>query len=73
MAGTELVSTRLLQNETPIPGSGVVPTSAQQVFDNMLIADLTAGDTLALQLYGADVTVALQPGTGASLTAVRLA
>lgn len=34
---------------------------------------LTAGDILALQLYGTDGPVALQAGTGASLNIVKIA
>ncbi|MFX0109937.1 BclA C-terminal domain-containing protein, partial [Bacillus pumilus] len=70
-----LVSARLLLNgATVIPGSIQSPVVSTTFISNTLIVNLTAGNTISLQLFGAVVTAILIGGgaTGASLTIIRL-
>ncbi|WP_444859564.1 BclA C-terminal domain-containing protein, partial [Bacillus zhangzhouensis] len=70
-----LVSARLLLNgATVIPGSIQSPVVSTTMISNTLIVNLTAGNTISLQLFGAIVTAILIGGgaTGASLTIIRL-
>lgn len=67
-----LMSSRLLLNGAPMPGSVIAPALSVSSYSNTLIADLNANDTLELQLFGVAGAAVLQSGTGASLTAVRL-
>lgn len=66
------ITSQVLRNSTPIPGSVRSP-AATASYEATVIAPLTAGDTLSLQLLGTAPDIALQNGSGASLTAVRLA
>ncbi|WP_025486482.1 hypothetical protein [Enterocloster sp. OA13] len=68
-----LLSSRILRNGTALPGSVISPAVSASAFSTTLIADLTAGDTLEVQLFGLVGTAVLQGGTGASLAVVRLA
>ena len=68
-----LMSSRVLRNDAVLPGSVFSPAVSVSSYAVTLIADLTAGDTLALQLAGLLGAATLQGGTGASLTVVRLA
>ena len=67
-----LLSSRILRNGAALAGSVVSPAVSASDFSATLIANLTAGDTLELQLFGLLGTAILQGGTGASLAVVRL-
>lgn len=67
-----LLSSQILRNGATLPGSVIAPAVAINMFYNMQIVNLNAGDTLTLQLFGLLGAVVLQGGTGASLTVVRL-
>lgn len=67
-----LISSNILRNGAPLPGSVVSPALAINAFTNMQITALNAGDLLQLQLLGLLGTVILQGGTGASLNVIRL-
>lgn len=67
-----LMSSEILRNGVALPGSIVSPTVSVNEFSVTLIAPLTAGDTLGLQLFGLLGAAVLQGGTGASLNVVRL-
>lgn len=66
------MTSQVLRNGTAIPGSVRSPIATTS-YEATVIAPLTAGDTLTLQLSGIAAAVVLQGGSGASLTAVRLA
>ena len=68
-----LMSSRILLNGAPLSGSIVSPAVAINRFENTQIVNLTAGDTLQLQLFGLLGAAVLQGGTGASLNVIRLA
>ncbi len=68
-----LLTSSILRNGAALPGSTFSPTAADNSYAVTLIAPLTAGDTLELQLSGLAGTAALQGGTGASLNVIRLA
>ncbi|MGG3413377.1 hypothetical protein ABER77_00005, partial [Bacillus safensis] len=71
-----LISTRLLLNEaTTISGSVQSPVISTSLINNTVIVNLTAGNTISLQFFGAVVTAILVGGggaAGASLTIIRL-
>lgn len=67
-----LLSTQILLNGSPLPGSILSPTLAQANYSLTFLATLAAGDTLELQLFGLLGSATLQSGTGASLTAIKL-
>ncbi|MGG0679811.1 collagen-like protein, partial [Bacillus altitudinis] len=70
-----LVSTRLwLNGSTAIPGSIQSSAVSTTFMSNTVIVNLTAGNTISLQFFGAVVTAILIGGgaTGASLTIIRL-
>ncbi|MFR8230438.1 MAG: BclA C-terminal domain-containing protein, partial [Anaeromassilibacillus sp.] len=67
-----LLSSRILRNGTALPGSTVAPAVAVSGFANSQVANLNAGDTLQLQLFGLLGAAVLQGGTGASLVVVQL-
>ena len=66
------MSSQVLRNGTAIPGSVRSPVATTE-YSATVIAPLTAGDTLTLQLSGIAAVVVLQGGSGASLNVVRLA
>ena len=65
------MSSQVLRNGTAIPGSVFSPIASASGYEATVIAPLTAGDTLTLQLSGIVAAVVLQGGSGASLTADR--
>ncbi|MGE1210046.1 BclA C-terminal domain-containing protein, partial [Bacillus pumilus] len=70
-----LINTRLLLNgTTTISGSVQSPVISTSFINNTVIVNLTAGNTISLQFFGAVVTAILVGGgaTGASLTIIRL-
>ena len=66
------LASRILLNETPLPGSIISPLSAVSSFEASFMAKLAAGDTLQLQLYNFTGAAALQGENGASLIVIRL-
>ena len=66
------MSSRIMRNGAELAGSVVTPAAAADSFTNMQIAQLSAGDTLALQLFNLSGSAVLQAGTGASLNVIRL-
>jgi len=68
-----LLTSRIRRNGTTLPGSTFSPAAAVDSYAATLIAALSAGDNLELQLAGSAGAAVLQGGTGASLTVVRLA
>ncbi|MEH7651710.1 BclA C-terminal domain-containing protein, partial [Bacillus safensis] len=71
-----LISTRLLLNgATTISGSVQSPVISTSLINNTVIVNLTAGNTISLQFFGAVVTAILVGGggaAGAALTIIRL-
>lgn len=67
-----LVSSRIVVNGTPLAGSIVSPTAGVSNLGVTLLATLTTGDTVGLELFGLAGAAVLQGGTGASLTVVRV-
>lgn len=67
-----LLSSRIMRNDTPLPGTMDVPAAASSELSAARITPLTAGDTLQLQLYGLTGTAILRAGAGASLSVTRL-
>lgn len=70
LAGSRL----LLNGSTPIPSSIITPALSISSYNNDVFANLTAGDTISLQLYGLIATVTLTGGgsLGAALSNIRL-
>lgn len=68
-----LVSSRISLNGSPLPGSIVAPTVGINNLEVTLLANLNAGDTIGLELFGLAGAAVLQGGTGANLLAVRVA
>lgn len=68
-----LMTSEILRNGAVLPGSTFSPVVSTNAYEATLIANLTGGDTLQLQLSGLLGAAVLQGGTGASLTVVRLA
>ena len=66
------VSSQVLLNNAALAGSIVAPTAAVSTLNASVIANLTANDTLRLQLFGLAADAALLGGQGARLVAVRL-
>ena len=65
--------TRLLINGVANTASTVAPLVSLSHFSNEILLDLTAGDTVSLQMFGIASVATLLPGSaGASLTMVRL-
>jgi hypothetical protein len=67
-----LLSSRILQNGTPIAASVVSPTVGVTELSTTFIVPLTAGDTLTLQLFGLLGAATLQGGASTYMTVVRL-
>ena len=67
-----LVSSQVLLNGAVMAGTTVSPTAQVSTLSATVITNLTAGDTLTLQLFNTAGNVVLQGGNGASLTVVRL-
>ncbi|WMM23831.1 hypothetical protein RBU61_12960 [Tissierella sp. MB52-C2] len=70
-AGAVLQS-QILLNGAAIPASVVNPIVSVSGYSAQVIVNLTAGDTISLQLSGLLGAVVLQNGAGASLAAIRL-
>ncbi|WP_035316013.1 BclA C-terminal domain-containing protein [Kineothrix alysoides] len=66
------LSSRVLQNATPIAASVVSPTVSASNLSTSFIVPLTAGDTLTLQLFGLIGVATLLGGASTYLTVVRL-
>lgn len=67
-----LLSTRILLNREPLAGSMVSPSLSTTLFTASVFANLTAGDTLQLEMFGLLGTAVLQSGNGAYLEVIRL-
>ncbi|MEK3929620.1 BclA C-terminal domain-containing protein [Bacillus sp. FSL R7-0642] len=70
LAGTRI----LLNSSTPLPGSIFSPAISTSNYNNNLITNLIAGNTISLQIFGVLSIVNLVGGgsTGASLTIIRI-
>ncbi|NER44790.1 hypothetical protein G3M54_34220 [Bacillus megaterium NBRC 15308 = ATCC 14581] len=66
----------LLNSTTPIPGSILSPVLSTSTFNNDVIVNLSAGNTISLQLFSSILLIAtlLSAGgsVGAALTIIRL-
>lgn len=67
LASTLVVSTRLLANGMQLPGSGIVPSQARDIFCRSTLANLDGGTSVELQLFGPDIIVTLLDQGGAEL------
>jgi hypothetical protein len=67
---------RIIRNGTPIPGSILRPVISVATFNNDIIVNLTAGDTISLQLFSSILLTATLLSTagsiGAALTIIRI-
>lgn len=70
LAGSRLI----LNGATPIPSSIILPAVAISNYNNDVIVNLSAGDTISLQIFGLIAIVVLtgEGSAGASLTIIRL-
>ena len=64
---------KITLNGTPITNSINTSSTSSNEYSVTFMQPLTAGDILALQLYGVNGPVSLQAGTGASLNVVKIA
>ena len=67
------MSSRVTLNDAPITNSINTSSTSTNEYSVTFMQPLTAGDILALQLYGVNGPVSLQTGTGASLNIVKIA
>lgn len=67
------MSSRITLNGTPITNSINTSSTSSNEYSVTFMQPLTAGDILALQLYGVNGPVSLQAGIGASLNIVKIA
>ncbi|MED4898191.1 BclA C-terminal domain-containing protein, partial [Brevibacillus porteri] len=67
-----LVSSRILINGTPYTPTIIAPALSLSSFNNTVIAPLTAGATITLQLFGLLGTATLLTGAGATLTIIKI-
>ena len=67
------MSSKITLNGTPITNSINTSSTSSNEYSVTFMQPLTAGDILALQLYGVNGPVSLQAGTGASLNIVKIA
>ncbi|MDU1137815.1 MAG: BclA C-terminal domain-containing protein [Enterocloster bolteae] len=67
------MSSRVTLNGAPITNSINTSSTSTNEYSVTFMQPLTAGDILALQLYGVNGPVSLQTGTGASLNIVKIA
>lgn len=67
------MSSKITLNGTPITNSINTSSTSSNEYSVTFMQPLTAGDILALQLYGVNGPVSLQTGTGASLNIVKIA
>lgn len=67
-----LVSSCLVINSSPFTPSIITPALSLSSFNNTVIAPLTAGSTITLQLFGLLGAATLLTGAGATLTIVRV-
>ena len=67
------MSSRITLNGTPITNSINTSSTSSNEYSVTFMQPLTAGDILALQLYGVNGPVSLQAGTGASPNIVKIA
>ena len=65
--------TRLMINGVAFAPSTIQPLLTLSSFNNKVIVNLTAGSTVALQLFGLVATAILQSGAGANVSIVQLA
>jgi hypothetical protein len=67
---------RVSRNGSPIPGSILRPVISVATFNNDVIVNLTAGDTISLQLFSsillAATLLSTAGSTGAALTIIRI-
>lgn len=68
---TEPLTARMVSGGTVLPGS-ISTQVGNGSYGTSFVANLNAGDSLALQLTGSPETVTLQEDPGASLSVVRL-
>ncbi|WP_353096743.1 hypothetical protein [Tissierella praeacuta] len=66
------VGSRITVNGSPLAGSDVQPLLGTQ-YNASVIANLSAGDSLGLELYGLIGAAILRDGAGASLNVIRVA
>lgn len=69
----ENLTSEILRNGATLSGSTFSPVNSSDTYSVTLLSNLTAGDTLSLQLSGQQGDVVLQEGTGASLLVVKVA
>ena len=67
------MSSKITLNGTPITNSINTSSTSSNEYSVTFMQPLTAGDILALQLYGVNGAVTLQAATGASLNIVKIA
>ena len=67
-----LLSTQITLNGGPLSPSIITPTIAQDIFSTSFIVNLTAGDSLTLQLFGLLGAATLSGGASTYLTVIRL-
>lgn len=67
------MSSKITLNGTPITNSINTSSTSSNEYSVTFMQPLTAGDILALQLYGVNGPVSLQAGTGTSLNIVKIA
>jgi hypothetical protein len=68
-----LMGSRILINGTAVTQSTITPVLSLSSFSSEILIDITAGDTVSLQLFGlAGAAVLLGSSAGASLMIIRL-
>ncbi|MEC0302666.1 BclA C-terminal domain-containing protein [Terribacillus saccharophilus] len=69
-----LISSRIVVNGAQVAGTVMSPAVSISNYEGEVITNLTAGNTVAVQLFGLVGTATLNGGgsTGASLTIIRL-
>ncbi len=67
-----LVSTRILINGSAIAASAITPSVSRSNYNAEVIVNVSAGDTVTLQLYGLLAAAVLSSGQGAALTIQQL-
>ncbi|GGE81118.1 hypothetical protein JOC93_003135 [Priestia taiwanensis] len=66
------MSSRIALNGALLPASDINAILGLSSFNNAVIATLTAGDTIELQLFGLLGAATLLAGAGATLDIIRL-
>jgi hypothetical protein len=67
-----LLGTRILLNGTAVTQSEIAPILTLEDFTNEFLINLSAGDTLSLEMFGLAGVAILQTGAGAELMVIRL-